>query len=293
MYNIKSEFIQETHAGDSLNILRHTTTDNNIYNITKNTIDECQHIIYDIRTLLGSVKKTYLEIYKHKHNNDQYHIASNDSHNKPSISSQLMLRHIMPTRVLSISALNNLNNIHTEWKQSQIHIDNPTPRPDYKIRNKYSDYTYLDGPSHDSELLHKMYTDIEYGGQQVEPFIDILVLNGNCTHLDIVRDWYNYMPLVTAGGFIAINNYKTSAIWYPQMHRGINDCLDEINGKNWNHIGCIPKNKDVGNLVRVNNFDSLDTNNSDINNSDNGSLDMVENMDMYGLSNIYIVQKCI
>lgn len=180
---------------------------------------EHMHVLYDIRSTMGPVRKTYLEVV-------------NTENPTWSISSQLMMSHILPSRIITVGA--------TSVSDISNSKSIPAKEPVWRRGNAGSVFEYLDGPSYDPKLLDKINTGATYGGEQVQPFIDILFLNGCKTHLDTVRDWYNYMPMVRTGGFIIWNDWQLSYTWQPDAHRGMKECLDKLNHKQWEIMGCIP-----------------------------------------------------
>lgn len=134
-------------------------------------------ILYDIRTLLGDKRKTYLEIGTYL-----------------GASAALMLNHPYPTDVLCVDPL----------ILSMAETGTPRPQEEMVLANlrnlaKQTSWEILKHYSWDKDVISRLYSR--------GSAIDILFIDGDHSFAGVLMDFMLYEPLVVPGGVIVFDDY--------------------------------------------------------------------------------------
>lgn len=183
------------------------------------TFHHSYHILYDLRTLLGSRKDpiVYMEIGAYL-----------------GASAALILQHPLPTIVHTIDPLNlpksrfkfNLSQ-HT-LLENNLKALNPHQHPVY-IHRCRSDY---------KPFLRKLReTNIQ---------VDILFIDGCHSKIGVKTDIRNYVHLVRPGGFIVFDDYQDKK-HSPAVKVVVDNFINQISNQNlpYNIIGSLPNYQNV------------------------------------------------
>jgi len=189
---------------NSLNVLETTNK-----SITGRIFHKHTYILYDIRTLLGTNLKTYLEIGSY--------IGS---------SASLMLNHPYETNIICVEPC-VLDKSHYGGIIDQYHTLEKTLQINNK--NNYS-FSIEKNFSHDIKLLTKFKT---YNLK-----IDILFIDGGHDYDDVIQDWNNYKDFVNPGGFIIFDDYCDKT-YSPEVKPAVDDIVKNLNTDSYEIIGSI------------------------------------------------------
>jgi len=179
------------------------------YDIFKRIIDEMKgrtfhhhaHILYDIRTLLGDEKKTYLEIGSYC-----------------GASASLVIQHPFSTHVCCIDPLNLPHSHYCEKDSQRKVLEDNLER--FKGENSFE---LFQAYSNDPTLI-KQITD-----RDIE--IDLLFIDGDHSRRGVLNDFYIYHSFVKSGGFIVFDDYldKYSS---PQVRIAVDEIVNDITKNN-------------------------------------------------------------
>lgn len=136
-------------------------------NMQGNTFHHHNHILYDLRDLLGKTSKVYMEI---------------GTFNGGSLS--LMLQNPLPTTLYCIDPLNHMPN------QKEVLVNNLCKF------NKYN---------HKVHIIQKLSDHAIQDVSHVT--VDILYIDGAHDYNSVKQDFIKYEGLVTTGGFIVFDDY--------------------------------------------------------------------------------------
>lgn len=154
-----------TITKNSLDILKNISTE-----MVGKTFHFYTHVLYDIRTSLGSSEKTYLEI---------------GSYAGCSIS--LVSSHEYVTKCYSVD------------------LGSPIPQEIVEknvgyFKNKESSFKYFKGDSKSYQTLQSVKNEVSN--------IDILFIDGEHSYNGVISDFSLYSPLVSSGGFVVFDDYN-------------------------------------------------------------------------------------
>jgi predicted O-methyltransferase YrrM len=104
-------------------------------------------------------------------------------------ASALLMLHREKTRVISVDSGKHVdpNIVKARLKKFKPFLDNK--------------YTYIIGNTHEEEILNKTMAKVGESG------VDILFIDAGHSYEDVIRDFYDYQPLVNPGGFIVFDDY--------------------------------------------------------------------------------------
>jgi predicted O-methyltransferase YrrM len=169
--------------------------------ILEKTFHHHYHILYDLRTLLGEDKKTYVEIGTYAGG-----------------SASLVSSHPYQTESYSIDIGYPIN---PEIPKANVQ----------KYKNKDNDWTYILGDSQKVETLNKLKTYVDG--------IDILFIDGDHSANGVNIDFNLYSPLVKSGGYLWFDDYLDFK-YSPQVKPAVDNIVNEIDKNVWEVIGMIP-----------------------------------------------------
>lgn len=190
------------NSQESLNILRDVNSHNKL-----NKFHEWTHILYGIRTIMGSDIKTYMEIGSY--------IGS---------SASLVLRNPFPTNVICIDPC-NLPPSHYGGTKSQdetlLHNikNNNIHNYNIKLCKKYSN----------DKILLKQFND-------TNTKVDILFIDGAHDYNGVINDWKNYNGFVNSGGYIIFDDYNDYK-YSPEVKPAVDEIVKHIDRKVYEIIG--------------------------------------------------------
>lgn len=167
------------------------------------------HILYDIRSILGSSKKTFVEI------------GSYVGH-----TSCLILNHEYETHVYCIDPL-NLNKEHYNGYMDQ---ETTLVRNLNKFTHDNNKYTVLKGFSNDGFIINKLIHD--------NIMIDILYIDGDHAYQGVINDFNLYESFVNPGGFIIFDDYK-DYIYSSEVKTAVDSIVSNL-PSSYEIIGCLP-----------------------------------------------------
>jgi predicted O-methyltransferase YrrM len=194
-----------------------------LINVNKNIKERQFHnhtyILYDIRTILGKTKNTYLEIGSY--------VGS---------SASLLLAHEYDTDVICVDPC-CLNPIHyngsdTQYNTLMKNLNNVTTTNKFDILKKYSG-------------------DIEIQNYLIKNNIkiDMLFIDGDHSYQGVINDWNNYNKHVNKGGFIIFDDYNDT-VFSPEVKKAVNDIVHSLDSTKFEIIGDLPN---IHNLDKDNN----------------------------------------
>lgn len=149
------------------------------------------HILYDIRTIIGTKPCTYLEIGSYC-----------------GASALLMLAHPLPTDVICVDPLD----------LPQSHFNGSKPQDQTLYENlqrlgKRASFEIIKSGSQDPSLIEALY--------QHDLALDILFIDGDHRFAAVVADFLIYEPLVKPGGFIVFDDYHDHT-YSPDVQPAVN-----------------------------------------------------------------------
>lgn len=194
-----------------------------LINVNKNIKERQFHnhtyILYDIRTILGKTKKTYLEIGSY--------VGS---------SASLLLSHEYYTDVICVDPCclnpNHYNGSDTQYNTLMNNLNNVNTSNNFNVLKKYSN-------------------DIEVQNYLIKNNIkiDMLFIDGDHSYQGVINDWNNYNKHVNKGGFIIFDDYNDQ-VFSPEVKKAVNSIVDSLDITKYEIIGDLPN---VHNLDRDNN----------------------------------------
>ena len=203
-------------TSNSLDILRNV---NKTFNDRK--FHEFTHILYDVRTILGEYKKTYLEIGSY--------VGS---------SASLMLQHQYPTKIICIDPL-VLSPKHFNGSKSQ----ELTLKENIKKNNIYS---------YEVDINKNYSTDENVIIKLKNEKIDILFIDGDHRYKGVIADWNNYKDLVVSGGYIIFDDYLD---WKhsPDVKKAVDDIVKDLDKSKYKIIGSLPNYQNALAVIPIKN----------------------------------------
>lgn len=208
-----NEIIANSNSNELVNSIAET--------MNGSTFHHNYHILYDIRTLLGSEKKTYTEIGTYCGG-----------------SCSLMLQHNFDTDIYCIDSFVALKNQY-DILESNI--------------NRYNKYnrnvTIYKNYSTDIELLNKL--------KSTNFKTDILFIDGGHHYNTVIADFNNYCKFVNIGGYIIFDDYM-DYIYSPDVKKAVDNIVLNIKSEmpeQYEIIGCLPNIQnsyvkyDIGNML--------------------------------------------
>lgn len=202
MSDVLTNFENLNNSRESLNILRDVNS-----HIKLKKFHEWTHILYGIRTIMGSDIKTYMEIGSY--------VGS---------SASLILRNPFPTNVICIDPC-NLPPSHYGGTKSQdetlLHNikNNNIHNYNIKLCKKYSNDT----------ILLKQFND-------TNTKVDILFIDGAHDYNGVINDWKNYNGFVNSGGYIIFDDYNDYK-YSPEVKPAVDEIVKHIDRKVYEIIG--------------------------------------------------------
>ena len=201
-----SKFEHLNNSRESLYLLRDINK-----NINLKHFHEWTHILYGIRTMLGSEIKTYMEIGSY--------VGS---------SASLVLRNPFPTNIICIDpcslppshyggVISQGETLFNNIKNNNIHNYN------IKLCKKYSNDPML--------LKHFKDTNTK---------VDILFIDGAHDYNSVINDWRNYNGFVNSGGYIIFDDYNDYK-YSPEVKPAVDEIMKNIDRTVYEIIGS-PKN---------------------------------------------------
>ena len=201
-----SKFEHLNNSRESLDLLRDINK-----NINLKHFHEWTHILYGIRTMLGSEIKTYMEIGSY--------VGS---------SASLVLRNPFPTNIICIDpcslppshyggVISQGETLFNNIKNNNIHNYN------IKLCKKYSNDPML--------LKHFKDTNTK---------VDILFIDGAHDYNSVIKDWRNYNGFVNSGGYIIFDDYNDYK-YSPEVKPAVDEIMKNIDRTVYEIIGS-PKN---------------------------------------------------
>ena len=206
MNDTLSIFEHLNNSQESLDLLRNVNT-----NIKLKHFHEWTHILYGIRTLLGTELKTYMEIGSY--------IGS---------SASLIAINPYPTNIICIDPCNlppshyggTINQGETLIKN--INSNNIHNRNIKLYKNYSTDLNLL-------QTLKKYNTKV-----------DILFIDGAHDYNGVINDWKNYNGFVNSGGYIIFEDYNDHK-YSPEVKPAVDEIMKNIDTSKYEIIGS-PKN---------------------------------------------------
>lgn len=206
MNDTLSIFEHLNNSQESLDLLRNVNT-----NIKLKHFHEWTHILYGIRTLLGTELKTYMEIGSY--------IGS---------SASLIAINPYPTNIICIDPCNlppshyggTINQGETLIKN--INSNNIHNRNIKLYKNYSTDLNLL-------QTLKKYNTKV-----------DILFIDGAHDYNGVINDWKNYNDFVNSGGYIIFDDYNDHK-YSPEVKPAVDEIMKNIDTSKYEIIGS-PKN---------------------------------------------------
>jgi predicted O-methyltransferase YrrM len=168
------------------------------------------HILYDIRTLIGDRPCTYLEIGSYC-----------------GASALLMLSHPMKTDVICIDPLClPPSHFNGTKDQDQTLYDN------LSILSSNKSFEIIKSFSQDPALIAALYSQ--------EIVIDMLFIDGDHGYASVISDFLLYEPLVRSGGYIVFDDYNDSE-YSPDVHHAVNALVGRLaDDQRFVIVGAIP-----------------------------------------------------
>lgn len=202
MSDVLTNFENLNNSRESLNILRDVNS-----HIKLKKFHEWTHILYGIRTIMGSDIKTYMEIGSY--------VGS---------SASLILRNPFPTNVICIDPC-NLPPSHYGGTKSQdetlLHNikNNNIHNYNIKLCKKYSN----------DKILLKQFND-------TNTKVDILFIDGAHDYNGVINDWKNYNGFVNSGGYIIFDDYNDYE-YSPEVKPAVDEIVKHIDRTVYEIIG--------------------------------------------------------
>lgn len=190
-----TDIIKQSNSTDIVNYISK--------NMSGNTFHHHYHILYDIRTLLGSDKKIFTEI---------------GTYCGGSLS--LMLNHEYDTDIDCIDPL------HVLPKQEQFVNENISKF------NKYNK----------NIILHKEFsTNKDFHNNLVKNNFktDILFIDGDHSYKGVLYDFYNYEIFVNSGGYIVFDDYL-DYMYSPDVKKAVDFIVSKLDKTKYEIIGSLP-----------------------------------------------------
>lgn len=169
-------------------------------NMVGSTFHLHTHVLYDIRTHLGSEIKNYLEI---------------GSYAGGSMS--LISSHPYPTKCITIDLGVPINK---DVVESNV----------LKFKNPNSDFTYIQGNSQDIRTINQVKSECNE--------FDFLFIDGDHSRLGVLLDFNNYSPLVKKGGYICFDDYMDNT-YSPQVKPTVDEIVGKLNTSEYIIIGSL------------------------------------------------------
>lgn len=189
MSNLKEIITEEHRKGQGFKILQEVNKSVNgriCHNFTS--------ILYDIRTLLGPDKKTYLEIGSYA-----------------GASAALILRNPYPTEVICIDPcdLDQFGGKHALTLNNNLEKNN--------IHNNL--FKVYENYSTDNTLISLL--------QQNNTKVDLLFIDGDHTEQGVLTDWKLYEQFLNPGGFVVFDDYNDDH-YSPGVRPAVNSIIKTL-----------------------------------------------------------------
>jgi predicted O-methyltransferase YrrM len=206
MSDTLSKFEDLNNSRESLDMLRDVNK-----HIKLKHFHEWTHILYGIRTMLGSEIKTYMEIGSY--------VGS---------SASLVLRNAFPTNVICIDPC-ILSPSHYGGTKSQ----DETLFNNIKNNNIHNYNIKLCKNYSNDPILLKHFKD-------TNTKVDILFIDGAHDYKGVISDWKNYNGFVNSGGYIVFDDYNDYK-YSPEVKPAVDEIMKHIDLTAYEIIGS-PKN---------------------------------------------------
>ncbi len=183
------------NGSESLEILREIAE-----TMEGGTMHHHTHLLYDLRTLLGSEEKTYTEIGTFN-----------------GASASLMLRHPYATTVHCIDPLH----LHPSQKRA--------------VEANVAKFNTMNR----SVTIHCQYSSDFAFLQQLkrEGFkTDILFIDGDHSYEAVLNDFYGYADFVNVGGFVVFDDYE-DYVYSPDVRKAVDDIIASGDASEFQVIG--------------------------------------------------------
>ena len=211
--NILEKLSDTQKTGESIKKLREANL-----RIPQNSIHEFTYILYDLRTLLGNDKKTFLEIGSYM-----------------GSSASLMLQHNFKTNVICIDpcelCLGHFEALKKNLENNNIH--------NYGVE-------ILKNYSNDTNLINKLKAN--------NTKVDILFIDGDHTRQAVINDWNNFKDFVNPGGFICFDDYYDD-IYASQVRPAVDYIVQNLDTDKYEAIGSIENIHKLQPVVQYNHPD--------------------------------------
>jgi glycosyltransferase involved in cell wall biosynthesis/predicted O-methyltransferase YrrM len=179
--------IEEIRQSNSLSIFKEIQK-----SIKERSFHLLNHILYDIRSVLGDRQCTYLEIGSYC-----------------GASALLMLAHPLETQVLCVDPL-NLPPAHYAGTKSQ----DETLYDNLSKLGQHQNFEVIKSFSQEASLIEALYRH--------KISIDILFIDGDHSYSAVISDFQIYEPLVASGGYIIFDDYHDHE-HSPDVHHAVNE----------------------------------------------------------------------
>jgi len=203
MSNILTNILEEISSSDSDKIVKYISE-----NMQGKTFHHHYHLLYDIRSILGTEKKIYTEIGTYCGG-----------------STSLMLQHNYETEINCIDPFNVLPNqkaiVSNNIKKFNKHNYKCNVYPVYSTN--YAFFNYL---------------------KSIQFKTDILFIDGDHSKKGVIFDFENYKDFVNPGGFIVFDDYE-DYMYSPEVKIAVNTIVSNIDRTKYNIIGNFKKIKNV------------------------------------------------
>ena len=214
MYSTKDELIEVIRSNNSYEIFK-----NLIIRLDGYIPHHHNHILYDIRTLLGNKQKIYTEVGK-----------------STMSTACLLLQHEYNTKINCIGNLKFFEN------QSEIISRNTNNSNKFNYDVKIYDINPIDNYLINYLRETNFKTDILFIIENVYETVKLII--------DI------YAEFVNPEGYIVIDNYN-DYYWSPKIKQSVNDFISTIDHGKYKIIGCLPNITNAFINLNINEYNSF------------------------------------
>lgn len=174
-------FGREHITKESLDILKHITKEIDgdmsynypLGNIQNKILHHHNHILYDIRSVLGADEKVYLELGTYAGG-----------------SSALVSTHPYPTKLYGVD-------------KCQVFYEDTVYDTINRFIKPHNSFKFYEGNCHNKEFIQKLKSEI--------PKVDLLYIDAGHWYFDVLYDFTNFADFVNPGGYIVFDDYQD--IW--------------------------------------------------------------------------------